>query len=93
MKRKALSALAGTIAVAVVLSIGACAKAVEPFKDAPRSKVDNGAPADLIRMPDGVSNIFTKCDGHGNRLFVAYHGNSPYAAIAVAAQDPTCPRS
>ena len=32
-----------------LLFAGGCAKFTEPFKDAPRSKVDNGKPADLIR--------------------------------------------
>lgn len=82
------------ILLALLLALGlgatACgAKFTEPFKDAPRSRVDNGDPADLIRFPDGFSNAATKCD-HGNRVYVAYHGDSPYAAVAVVAGDPTC---
>lgn len=69
-----------------------CSKFTEPFKDAPRSSVDNGKPADLIRMPDGFSNAATKCD-HGNRVYVAYHGDSAYGSIAVVANDPTCAAS
>lgn len=83
-----------TIAAALttaVLVAGGCAKYAEPFKDAPRSSVDNGTPADLIRMPDGFSNVGTKCD-HGNRIYVVYHGNGAYAAIAVVPKDPTCPQ-
>lgn len=80
---------AATLAGLAFLALSGCAKFTEPFKDAPRSGVDNGQPADLIRMPDGFSNAATKCD-HGNRVYVAYHGDSPYGAIAVVANDPTC---
>ncbi|TDD95823.1 hypothetical protein [Actinomadura rubrisoli] len=82
--------LAATFLIgAILLGTAGCSKYMEPFKDAPRSGVDNGAPADLIRMPDGFSNAATKCD-HGNRVYVAYHGDSAYAAIAVVPADPTC---
>jgi hypothetical protein len=73
----------------VSLGAGCGAKYAEPFHDAPRSSVDNGAPADLVRFPDGFSNWATKCD-HGNRLYSAYHGDFKYAAGAVALGDPTC---
>lgn len=72
-----------------VIAVGCGAKATEPFKDAPRSQNDNGEPADLIRMPDGFSNAATKCD-HGNRVYIVFHGNKTYGAIAVVPQDPTC---
>jgi hypothetical protein len=75
--------------VVLLTAVGCGAKFTEPFKDAPRSGVDNGTVADLIRMPDGFSNAATKCD-HGNRIYVAYHGDKAYAAIFAVAQDPTC---
>lgn len=82
--------MAAALAAAALLLLTGCNdKASEPFKDAPRSGKDNGSAADLIRMPDGFSNASTKCD-HGNRLYLAYHGDSAYAAIAVVADDPTC---
>ena len=90
--RNNLLTAATAIAVGLTVAVGAAgcgAKFVEPFKDAPRSGVDNGGAADLIRMPDGFSNAATKCD-HGNRVYVAYHGDSAYGAIAVVASDPTC---
>lgn len=77
---------------ALVLGTTACdpvGKATEPFKDAPRSDVVNDDPADTITMPDGFSNAATKCD-HGNRVYVLYHGDSPYGSIAVVPDDPTC---
>lgn len=84
---KKLTAL-GTL-MALAISLGACSgKASEPFKDADRGAT-NTAPADTINMPDGFSNVATKCD-HGNRVYVAFHNNSPYAAITVVPQDPTC---
>ncbi len=86
--RKAIVIGAALIAL-VGGSAAGCNGFTEPFKDAPRSGVDNGQPADLIRFPDGFSNAATKCD-HGNRIYVAYHGENPYAAIAVVANDPTC---
>lgn len=90
MKRRPPRAIAAVLTAAALLLLTGCNdKFSEPFKDAPRSGRDNGSPADLIRMPDGFSNASTKCD-HGNRLYIAYHGDSPYAAIAVVADDPTC---
>lgn len=77
--------------VALIATVTGCAKFNEPFKDAPRTGVDNGQPADLIRFPDGFSNAATKCD-HGNRVYSAYHGDGAYAAIFVVPADPTCPR-
>nr|WP_079664226.1 hypothetical protein [Streptomyces sp. 3214.6] len=90
MRRRPLRATAVVLIALAFLLLGGCSsKFSEPFKDAPRSGKDNGAPADLIRMPDGFSNAATKCD-HGNRLYIAYHGDYPYAAIAVVPADPTC---
>jgi PBP1b-binding outer membrane lipoprotein LpoB len=85
MKKIAALAVLGL----TVFLAGCGSKAQEPFKDAPGSSVVNQTPADKILMPDGFSNITTKCD-HGNRIYVAFHGDSAYAAIAVVPQDPTC---
>jgi len=68
-----------------------CSKMTEPWKDAPQSNVRNEDPAEIITNADGFSNVSTKCD-HGNRIYVAYHGDNMYAAIAVVPQDPTCTR-
>jgi hypothetical protein len=81
--------LLATVVLVVGLSVGGCAKFDEQFKDAPRSGVENGEAADLVRMPDGFSNAATKCD-HGNRIYTAFHGDEVTAAIFVVAQDPTC---
>lgn len=89
-RSKVLTGLSGLIvALALVLFLlGACGKAAEPFKDAERGST-NDSPADTITMPDGFSNVATKCD-HGNRLYSAFHGDSAYGAISVVANDPTC---
>jgi len=87
----AKAGLAALAIGAVVALPAACGgnKFTEPFKDAPRSSVTNNNPADTVTMPDGFSNLATKCD-HGNRVYVAYHGDSAYASIYVVANDPTC---
>lgn len=65
-------------------------KATEPYRDAP---VDgrNSDGAVVIEMPDGFSNMATKCD-HGNRVYVAFKGDANRAAVAVVPADPTCSR-
>jgi len=88
MKRFLLPAAVAVIALVLGFCAG-CAKFTEPFKDAPRSGVDNGQPADIVRMPDGFSNAATKCD-HGNRVYVVFHGDNPYGTIAVVPKDETC---
>lgn len=84
--------LTATLALTVGAAFltGCSGKYSEPFKDAPRGTTNSGR-ADTVTMPDGFSNIATKCD-HGNRLYAAYHGDSHYASIAVVPQDPTCAR-
>ncbi len=82
--------IAALVVIGILIIASGCGeKWHEQFKDSPRSGVENGEPADLIRMPDGFNNAGTKCD-HGNRLYISYHGDGPYAAIAVVPNDPTC---
>jgi hypothetical protein len=90
-KPRTRTVVAALTAIAVLsLTAESCDNKIsEPYKDAPRSHVNNGAPMDVVRGSDGFSNVGTKCD-HGNRIYVAYHGDSPYAAVAVVPQDPTC---
>lgn len=87
MKIKSIIPMVLGVTVAAALMAG-CDKVTEPWKDADRGRTNN-SPADIGTMPDGFSNWSTKCD-HGNRIYVAYHGDSPYAAIAVVPNDPTC---
>lgn len=90
-RRTATVIAAIAVLLAVAFGIGACSqKAQEPFRDAPTSSRDHSA-AEVYDMPDGFSNFSEKCDHHGNRVFVAFHSNSAYAAI-TAIPDPTCPK-
>jgi hypothetical protein len=75
---------------AVALAAAGCGmeKAVEPFQDAKRAET-NKEPADVITFPDGFSNVSAKCDGP-NRVYVVFHGDSPYGSVAVAPDDPRC---
>jgi hypothetical protein len=75
-------------AVALAVTLTGCGKAMEPYNDAPVGTQNTGK-ADVINFPDGFSNVSTKCD-HGNRVYVAFHADSAYAAIAVVPQDPSC---
>jgi len=75
--------------VVVVLATAGCSqKNREPFRDAGRGAT-NDAPADFVTFPDGFSNVSSKCDGP-NRVYVAYHGDAAYGAMAVVANDPRC---
>lgn len=83
------------ITAAVLLALGggltACGdKFTEPFKDAPRSGKDTGNPTDVVRFADGFSNVGTSCDRYGNRVYVAYHGDSAYASIFVLQNADSC---
>lgn len=64
-------------------------KLMEPFQDAPRSSKTDANAADVITMPDGFSNLATKCVD-GTRFTVVYHGDAAYGALAVTPADPTC---
>lgn len=84
MKRRI--AVAG---MAVLLLTGCGAKATEPFKDSPTAGDRNEAPARVITMPDGFSNVAGKCDG-SNYVYSGYHGDDNRMSIAVVPNDPRC---
>lgn len=81
--------LAG-MALVAALALSSCGlqKFVEPFQDAPRGKTyqDN---ADIVLMPDGFSNLATKCGPKGQRFTVIYHGDNPYGSVSVT-PDANC---
>lgn len=91
MITKSRARVAALVAGAALFG-GACntgiGKITERFKDAPRGETNNG-PADIITMPDGFSNVSSKCDGP-NRVYVVFKSNSAYGAVAVAPNDPRC---
>jgi hypothetical protein len=66
-------------------------KQAEQFKDAPTGVRDTSA-VEVYDNGDGFSNWSEKCDRHGNRVFVAFHGDGTFAAI-TAVKDSTCPVS
>ena len=80
---------AATIPLTILLSASSCQSA----NDAP---VVNGnesgdqTPAEIIAMPDGFSNVATKCDKYGNRVYTGYHKGVDSLSIFVVPQDPSC---
>ena len=89
-RRKAVLLLAAVAALIFIATVAGCSqKAREQFRDAPVSSRDAGA-AEVYDDPDGFSNFSEKCDFHGNRVIVAFHGDSPYAAVAAIPDDPSC---
>jgi hypothetical protein len=91
MKHKKTKVIIAGLVIGVSLgaSASSCDKAAEPFKDAKRTGTTNNEPADVVTMPDGFSNMATKCD-HGNRVYSAFHGDAKYGAIFVVPNDPSC---
>jgi len=90
-KRRAIryGITAAAIPLAILLSASSCQSA----NDAP---VVNGnesgdqTPAEIIAMPDGFSNVATKCDKYGNRVYTGYHKGVDSLSIFVVPQDPSC---
>lgn len=85
--------IAAGLVTAMLLTASSCDKFSEPFKDAPRGETDGGA-AEVVEMPDGFSNLATKCltvhgERNGIRVTVAYHGDNKYAAVSTVV-DPSC---
>src|SRR5664279_3537333 len=84
-----LGITAAAIPLAILLSASSCQSA----NDAP---VVNGnesgdqTPAEIIAMPDGFSNVATKCDKYGNRVYTGYHKGVDSLSIFVVPQDPSC---
>ena len=80
--------LAAVLVGVALIGTAGCAKQLEPYKDAPRGST-NSSPADVIEMPDGFSNVATKCDHH-NRIYVAFKGDANRASIAVVPNAEGC---
>jgi hypothetical protein len=85
-----LRATAGILVVSATLAtLASCGgKTAEPFEDAGRGQTFSER-ADTVTMPDGFSNLATKCGPGGMRYTVAFHGDAPYGAISVV-PDPSC---
>lgn len=81
----------GALITTVALTASGCSnKQREYWRDAPIDGEHDNTPAEVYTMPDGFSNFASKCDRHGNRVFVTFKGDEAKAAIAVVPQDPTC---
>lgn len=87
--RRSARVVAAALAAALGLALVVGCSSTSPPVNTPRSTGDNDSQAEPIPFPDGLSSAATKCD-HGNRLYIAYHDGSAYAAIAVVPGDPTC---
>jgi hypothetical protein len=85
---KKTTALAVAALTLAALGLTGC-KAAEPYQDAPVSTRDD-SPAEAYDMPDGYSNFAEKCDKHGNRIVVVFHGDGTYAGVTAIPNDPTC---
>ena len=66
-------------------------KFTEAGNDAPRREANITEPATIINMPDGFSNVATRCYG-SNGVYVIFHQGNPYGSIAVVPNDPECQR-
>lgn len=77
-----------TVTALLIASLSACSsKQQEQYKDAPKGDRNN-TPALIIEMPDGFSNLATKCVGDV-RYTVVFHNNSHYGSVATVV-DPAC---
>lgn len=81
------------VLVAVVITVaatvtGCSGKYVEPYQDAPRAGTSDSTAAKVIEMPDGFSNLATKCVGD-IRYTVVYHFDNPYGSVSTVV-DPQC---
>lgn len=85
MKRLTIS---GAALVLTGVALTGCAKAEEPFKDAPVEGRDD-SPAEVIEMPDGFSNIASKCHGT-DMVYVVFHGDNKYGSIAISPNSTDC---
>jgi hypothetical protein len=78
------------IALAALVTGCGLNKISQPFNDAPRSDNEDHSAAQVITMPDGFSNLATKCV-NGVRYTVAFHNDGEYGAISTVI-DPKCGR-
>jgi PBP1b-binding outer membrane lipoprotein LpoB len=75
---------------AAALTVAGCSnKAQQAYNDAPRTATQNDGPAQVVTMPDGFSNVASKCDGP-NRVYVLFHSDGSYGSVSVVANDPRC---
>lgn len=88
MKRTIL--ITAAIGVACAGLAGCSDKAMEPYRDAKVVHKYNQPGVETYANADGFSNVSEFCDAHGNRIVVAFHSDSAYAAITAIPADPSC---
>jgi hypothetical protein len=59
-------------------------------KRTPEENIDNSAPARVVNMPNGFSNITMKCDGGGNMIYATSRGTSGEPSRITIVKDSRC---
>jgi hypothetical protein len=80
-------AIVATVTTALLTAgvVSSCgAKGQEPYKDAPVQGTHDRGAAKIIEMPDGFSNLATKCVG-GVRYTVIYKGDDNRGSVSMLA--------
>lgn len=84
----------GTLRIVAGLVLAGVALAgCQSGNDAPvvgGNEAGDHTPAEIVAMPDGFSNVASKCDPWGNRIYTMYHGGSAYGSVFVVPQDKSC---
>jgi hypothetical protein len=81
-------ALFGLILITLLAACGDDAKETRKGRgDAPVGHIDE-TPAEVIAFPDTFSNVATKCDGHGHRLYVTTQNVNGKQLSVIT--DPSC---
>lgn len=89
MNLRRITTIIAAVPAVVLLSASSC----QQSNDAPvvgGNESGDQSPAEIYAMPDGFSNVATKCDHFGNRIYTMYHGSDASGSIFVVAADPTC---
>lgn len=86
-------AIAGLLALVLALSACGNVPGTDDYNDK-HGQGDAGvghrddSDADVVNMPDGFSNVATKCDGEGHRIFVTTQNAS--GKFMVVVNDENC---
>lgn len=82
--------IAGCALAGVVLA--ACGQQMNDAPVVQGNETGDNTPAEIIAMPNGFSNLATKCDKYGNRVYTIYHatGNGAYGSVFVVPADRSC---
>ena len=82
---------AGTaVAIALLVLTGCGAPERENAHQTPGTQIDR-SPAEIYAMPDHYNNVASKCDMHGNRIFITSNKDQAPSNLTVI-KDPSCGR-